>query len=62
MTAGTRYIAPPKDYSRAELLDPPWIDVVAFVAYPVLVVLAVAGACILAFIRLRRRRRRRSHG
>ncbi|MCY3754821.1 MAG: hypothetical protein OXG99_12140 [Alphaproteobacteria bacterium] len=57
MTAGTRYMAPPKDYSPSELLDPPWVD---FVAYPTLVVLAVAAACVFAFIRMRRRRRARS--
>ena len=64
MTAGTRYMAPPKDYhsGTAELLDPPWIDFVAFAAYPVLAVLAVAAAFIFAVIRMRRRRRARSHG
>ena len=62
MTADTRYMAPPPDYhSRtAELLDTPWIDFVAFVAYPTLVVLAIAAACVLAIVHLRRRRRARS--
>ena len=60
MTAGTRYMAPPKDYSPSELLDPPWVDFVAFVAYPTLVALAVAAACGFPFIRMRRRRRARS--
>jgi len=62
MTAGTRYMAPPKDHSRPELLDPPWVDFVAFVAYPTLVVLAVAAACVFAIIRLLRRRRVQSNG
>lgn len=62
MTAGTRYMAPPKDYSPSELFDPPWIDFVAFVAYPTLVVLAVAAACVFAIIRFHRRRRAQSNG
>ena len=59
----TRYPAPPKDYhSRmAELFDPPWIDVVAFVVYPGLVVLLLLAAVAFALIRLRRRRRTRVH-
>jgi len=62
MTTGTRYMAPPKDYHArmAELLDAPWIDVLAFVVYPGLVVLAVAAACVFAIIRMRRRRRTRA--
>ncbi|MDE0408422.1 MAG: hypothetical protein OXN81_11230 [Alphaproteobacteria bacterium] len=64
MTASTRYMAPPHDYhSRTvELLDLPWIDFVAFVVYPALVVLALAAACVLAIVRMRRRRREPSHG
>jgi len=62
MTTGTRYMAPPKDYHSpaADLLDAPWIDFFAFVAYPTLVVLAVAAACVFAITRLRRRRRARA--
>lgn len=60
MTAGTRYIAPPNDYhSRtAELLDPPWIDVITFVVYPPLLFLLLFAALVFAFIR---RRRARTH-
>lgn len=62
MTASIRYMAPPHDYhSRTvELLDLPWIDFVAFVAYPTLVVLAIAAACVFAIVRLRSRRRARA--
>ncbi|MYE59477.1 MAG: hypothetical protein F4X35_07910 [Alphaproteobacteria bacterium] len=64
MTTDTRYMASPKDYhSRtAELLDSPWIDVVAFVVYPGLVVLLLVAVLVFALIHLRRRTRARADG